>query len=180
MISTDRTTVPCRPNYHHPRSPSGRGTTHPVHRPNRLRQWLQTQLHHPASIPVRYLSGQDICWFLPVTNCYTGLLPAAHHRYHGVHGCLYHWLLLHHCAAVHECSSTVGQNGQSNLLDPLYNQNAVIRQRIVEYRHRCALLNRHSYPTAMEPADEQTPEIIPDLYSRTGTLVSPKCPPTHI
>ena len=131
MANSDSMIVPCRPDPHHPWSPLRRRATYSAHRSSWLRQRLQIEFHHPAALSVCDLFGQDIGRLLLIANRYTAFLSAHHYQHHGIHGRIYHRLLLHHCTAVHKPSSTVGSEREGYLLERLHDQNTILCQCLV-------------------------------------------------
>ena len=166
-----------RPNHHHPRSPVRSRTAQAIHRPNRLRQWLQAQLHHSAHLPVCHLPRQNLSRVLPAARRSRRGLQTHHRWHHGLYGLLHYRMLLYNCSPVHEPRGAVGSECQGDVLECTNDQDTELCQCVVEHHYRRVVQCRHPHPIALEFADEQTAKVIADVHSRTWYLVSATPPP---
>lgn len=100
------------------------------------------------------MSGKNFRRILPSTHRNADTIPSDHYRYHGLYGCLHYWLLLHNCAAMHQPSSSMGPDCESNMLDCIHDQDFVIRQRVPQHRDRRLVLDCDPHPIAVESPNE--------------------------
>jgi hypothetical protein len=67
----------------------------------------------------------------------------------------------------------MGSDCQGHLLERLYDQNTIIRERVFQHCYRCPILDCNPHTVTVEPPYEQTAKVVVDVHSWAWTLVSP-------